>query len=218
MKSQTEREKAYRKIREAIMFGNLNPGEKLAERHLCEMLELGRTPIREAIRQLESEGFLRVVPNRGAYVIKMSIHDIEEVAEVVGVLEGYGAAKAAKIITPKQLNELKKIGAQFNAAAKDLDYDAYAEIDSKFHDFFPRIIGNAFLVTEIRNMRNKSFRLRAPKTFLFDHVNEFVIDHEKIIEAVSENDPEKACDAMKLHVKRAKDHFIQFLKENPWLS
>ncbi|BBO82047.1 GntR family transcriptional regulator [Desulfosarcina ovata subsp. sediminis] len=217
MKSQTEREKAYRKIREAIMIGTLKPGEKLAERHLCEMLELGRTPIREAIRQLESEGFLRVVPNRGAYVINMSIHDIEEVAEVVGVLEGYGAAKAAKIITPKQLNELKKIGAKFHAIAKDWNYEAYAELDFKFHDFFPRIIGNTFLIAEIRKMRNKSFRLRSPRTFLFVHVNEFIRDHEKIIEAMSERDPKKACDAMQLHVKRAKDHFIQFLKENSWI-
>lgn len=217
MKSQTEREKAYRKIRKAIMFGTLKPGEKLAERHLCEMLELGRTPIREAFRQLESDGFLQVVPNRGAYVMKMSIHDIEEVAEVVGILEGYSTAEAVKIITPDQLNELKKIDAKFSSIAKNWDDEAYAKIDFRFHEFFPRIIGNTFLVDEIRKMRNKLFRLRAPETAFFDHVNEFVSDHEKIIEAVAEKDPEKARDAVQLHAKRAKDHFIQFLKENPWL-
>ena len=114
-------------------------------------------------------------------------------------------------------DELKKIGAKFSSIKKDRDYEAYAEIDFKFHEFFPGIIGNAFLVAEIRKMRNKLFRLRAPQMVFFDHVNEFVIDHEKIIEAMSEKDPEKARDAMELHVKGAKDHFIRFLQENPWL-
>lgn len=216
MKPQTEREKAYRKIRNAIMFGTLKPGEKVVERHVCEMLELGRTPTREAFRQLESEGFLRVVPNRGAYVTKMSIHEMEEVAEVVSLLEGYGVAKAAQLITPEQVNELKKIGAKFSSVANNGDYEAYAEIDFEFHEFFPGLIGNAFLLGEIRKLRNKLFRLRALKKALFDHIAEFVIDHEKIIEAMSDRDPKKACDAMKLHVKHAKDHFIQFLKDNPW--
>jgi DNA-binding GntR family transcriptional regulator len=198
------------------MFGTLKPGEKVVERHVCEMLGLGRTPTREAFRQLESEGFLRVVPNRGAYVTRMSIQEMEEVAEVVGVLEGYGADKAAQLITPGQVNELKKIGARFSSVAKDGDYEAYAEIDFEFHEFFPGIIGNAYLVAEIRKMRNKLFRLRALTKALFDHVDEFVLDHEKIIKAMSDRDPEKACDAMKSHVKHAKDHFIQFLKDNPW--
>lgn len=217
MKSQTEREKAYLGIRKAIMSGTLKPGEKVAERDLCEMLDLGRTPIREAFRQLESEGFLRVVPNRGAYVVKLSINDIEEVAEVVGVLEGYGAAKAAEIITPKQLKELKKIQTKLLPMAKDWDPETYADTDFKFHEIFPRIAGNAFLLAEIRNMRNKLFRLRAPKMVFFEHVNEFLSDHEKLIEAMSERDPDKARDTMQLHVKRATGQFIQFLKENPWL-
>jgi DNA-binding GntR family transcriptional regulator len=212
----TEREKAYEKIRNAIMFGDLKPGERVVERRICDMLELGRTPVREAFWQLEKDGFIRVMPNKGAYVPKMSIRDYEEIAEVAAVLEGYGVELAAKTIQPKQVEELKKIVRQVSAAAKTGDYIAYAEMDFVFHEFFPELTQNAFLVREIRKLRHSLFRLRALTKALYNHVDEFLSDHEKILEAIVAGNSKKASNAMQKHIKHSKDRFVQYLQENPW--
>jgi DNA-binding GntR family transcriptional regulator len=212
----TEREKAYQKIRNAIIFGDLKPGERVVERRVCSMLDLGRTPVREAFWQLEKDGFIRVTPNKGAYVPKMSIRDYEEIAEVAAVLEEYSVESAVKIIRPNQVKELEKIVRDVETAAGTGDYIKYSEADFVFHEFFPKLIRNAFLVSEIRKLRHSLFRLRALTKALFDHVDEFLSDHEKILEAVIEGNAKKASNAMQKHVKHSKDHFIQYLQENPW--
>lgn len=214
---ETEREKAYRKIRKAIMFGELKPGEKVVERRLCKMLDLGRTPAREAIRKLESEGFIRAVPNRGAYVTKTSIRDMEEIAEVVAALEVYSIGMAAEMIAPDQVIQLEQIEEEVSAAAKSGNYESYAEKDFQFHGFFPTLSGNAFLLCEIRRLRNRLFLVRALNKALFDHVDEYILDHQAIVEAVIQKKPGKARRAMQIHVMHAKDHFVAFLRENPWL-
>ena len=165
------------------MFSELKPGEKVIERRLCKMLELGRTPTREAMRKLESEGFLRAVPNRGAYVTKTSLREMEEIAEVVSILEANSIAQAAKKITPGQTVELKKLLRRVEDAAKSKKYEWYTEEDFRFHEFFPILTGNEFLSAEIRRMRNRLFNVRALTKALFDHVDEFLLDHREIMEA-----------------------------------
>ena len=198
------------------MFGDLKPGERVVERRICDMLELGRTPVREAFWRLEKDGFIRVMPNKGAYVPKMSIRDHEEIAEVDAVLEGYAVELAAKVIRPKQVEELKKIVRQVSAAAKTGDYLAYVEMDLVLHEFFPKLTQNVFLLREIRKLRQSLFFLRALSKALFNHVDEFLGDHDKILDAIIAGNPKKARNAMQKHVKRAKDRNVQFLQENPW--
>jgi len=114
------------------------------------------------------------------------------------------------------VDELKKIADQVTVAANSGKYEAYAEADFKFHEYFPGLSGNRFLVSEITKMRSKLFLLRALTKALFDHVDEFMLDHKHIVDAVIERNPEKATIAMQHHVKHAKDHFVEFLKDNPW--
>lgn len=212
----TEREKAFEIIRHSIMFGELKPGEKLAERRVCAMLELGRTPVREAFWQLEKEGFITVLPNKGAYVTKISIRDYEEIGDILAVLEGYGVELAAKSIKSEQLKEVRKIAEDVSRVARTGDYMAYSERDFIFHEFFPQLIQNRSLVNEIRKLRNLLFRLRALTKALFNHVDQFLDDHEEILEAIVERNSKKASNAMQEHVRHAKDYFIQFLQDNPW--
>jgi DNA-binding GntR family transcriptional regulator len=212
----TEREKAYKKIRDAIIYGTFKPGEKLIEKNICDLLELGRTPVREAFWQLEKDGFLKIIPNKGAYVPKISLREYEEYAEVAAVLEGYGVGIAAKIIKSEEVEELKKKGMKVVDAAGTDDYMNYNVADFAFHEFFPRVVKNEFLMSEIRKLRHRLFRLRAVTKALFNNVDEFLRDHEKIIHAVAEGNSEEASNAMKKHVNHAKEYCIFFLKENPW--
>ncbi len=87
--TKSKREHAYHQIRNAITYGELKPGERLIENKLCEIFKLGRTPLREALSQLQIEGYLDFVPNKGLTVSRMSIQNVKEIYDVIAVLEGY---------------------------------------------------------------------------------------------------------------------------------
>ncbi len=99
----TLREKILETIRDAIMTGALKPGEKVAEPDLAERFGISRTPIREAFRQLESEGYLTVIPRKGAVVTSFSPRDVEEFYAIKSILEGYAARRACEKLSVKDI-------------------------------------------------------------------------------------------------------------------
>src|SRR4051812_14059546 len=105
----TLRERILETIRDAIMSGSLKQGEKVAEPELAERFGISRTPIREAFRQLESEGYLTVIPRKGAVVAAFSERDVEEFYAIKSILEGYAARMACTNLTPKELDKLAAI-------------------------------------------------------------------------------------------------------------
>src|SRR5512140_2192132 len=105
----TLREKIIETIRDAIMSGALKPGEKVAEPELAERFGISRTPIREAFRQLESEGFLVVIPRKGAVVVSFSPKEIEEFYAIKSILEGYAARKACENLSDREIDKLRTI-------------------------------------------------------------------------------------------------------------
>jgi len=109
---------AYHQIRRWIVEGRLRPGERLVEQRLAEELELSRTPIREALRMLQSEGLVRFEPNRGARVRSLTVADIDDLYELRGRLEAMAAELAAVRATPDQLDRLMAAEADFAAAAQ----------------------------------------------------------------------------------------------------
>jgi DNA-binding GntR family transcriptional regulator len=212
-----KRNQAYIKIRHAIMFGILKPGEQLVERRISKEFDIGRTPLREAFWQLEKDGFLHTLPNKGAFVLKLSIGDFEEIAEVVAKLEAYGVELAVKNIMPDQLKKLQEFTENVVISAKSGDYMAYSDSDFKFHDYLQEIHQNKSLMTKIVKYRVQLFRTRALSKALFDNVDEFLDDHQEIFAAVAEGNPKNANKAMQMHVRHAKTYFIRFFEENPWI-
>lgn len=105
--SQTE--EAYQKIRDAITYGQLKPGERLVETKICEIFKVGRTPLREALRQLQMEGYIDVFSNKGAVISKISIRDVEEIYNIVAILEGYATEVATGYIRTLDKKELRSI-------------------------------------------------------------------------------------------------------------
>ena len=103
------REKIYDKIKTRIIYGDLAQGEKLSEIELAESMGVSRTPLREAFRQLQMEGYIHALPNRGAYVKKLPPEEVEQIYSVIALLEGYAAKLAAKQISHVELNKLKKL-------------------------------------------------------------------------------------------------------------
>jgi DNA-binding GntR family transcriptional regulator len=211
-----KRERAYQCLRDAITFGTFKPGEKVVEKNVGEMFRLGRTPLREALRQLEKEGFIDVFPNRGAVVRKVSVEDLERVYDVLAVLEGHAVESSAGSMNPTAIKELKSVERAMLGAAREKDFKKWLDHNARFHEIFQRVSGNTVLSETISNLRRQTYRYRALALSIAGHVEEYLSDHRKILEATMEGKPEKAGKAMRRHVDRAGRILVKFLRENPW--
>lgn len=189
---QTLREKILETIRDAILKGTLSPGEKVAEPELAERFGISRTPIREAFRQLESEGYLTVIPRKGAVVTSLSERDIQEFYSIKSILEGYAARIAAERLTERDLDRLGTINERLAQLAREGDVKTFFRVHNEFHELFIRAAGNDKLLELINQLMMKFNRLRMASLSLPGRMEISVQEHRKIIEAFREHDGEKA--------------------------
>lgn len=179
----TLRERILETIRDAIMSGALKPGEKVAEPELATRFGISRTPIREAFRQLESEGYLTVIPRKGALVASFSAKDVEEFYAIKSILEGYAARKACHRLTPREINKLEAINEKLREIASEGDVRHFFKVHNSFHDLFIRGAGNEKLHEMIAALLKKFQRLRLASLSKPGRMFVSVEEHEKIIEA-----------------------------------
>ncbi len=179
----TLREKILETIRDAILKGSLKPGEKVAEPELAERFGISRTPIREAFRQLESEGYLTVIPRKGAVVASLSERDVEEFYAIKSVLEGYAARMAAEKMTDKEIDRLEGINERLEKLAREGDVKTFFRVHNDFHECFIRSAGNDKLLELISQLLLKFNRLRMASLSLPGRMEISVQEHRKIIEA-----------------------------------
>lgn len=192
---QTLREKILETIREAILKGELKPGEKVAEPELAERFGISRTPIREAFRQLESEGFLTVIPRKGAVVAALSERDVQEYYAVKSTLEGYAAELAAQNLSEKELAKLESINLRLKQLASDGDVKAFYKIHHDFHDTFLKAADNSKLYDLIKQLGMKFSRLRMASLAVNGRMAISVAEHEKLLDAFRRQDG-KAAEAL----------------------
>lgn len=188
----TLREKILETIREAILKGALRPGEKVAEPELAERFGISRTPIREAFRQLESEGYLTVIPRKGAVVASLSERDVEEFYAIKSILEGYAARMAAEKMTDKDIERLDGINERLEKLAREGDVKNFFRVHNDFHECFIRAAGNDKLLELINLLLLKFNRLRMASLSLPGRMEISVQEHQKIIEAFKKRQGELA--------------------------
>ncbi len=188
----TLRERILETIRDAIMSGALKPGEKVAEPELAERFGISRTPIREAFRQLESEGYLTVIPRKGAVVVSYSERDVEEFYAIKSILEGYAANRACEKLTGKEIEKLQAINDKLRQLANEGDIKHFFKVHNDFHELFVRAADNDKLYELISNLVKKFQRLRVASLSLPGRMQISVQEHNKIIEAFCSRDSEQA--------------------------
>lgn len=191
-KHQTLREKILENIRDAIISGTLKAGSRVSEPDLAERYGISRTPIREAFRQLESEGFLTVIPRRGAVVSEFSQKDVEEFYAIKSILEGYAARRACAKLTRQQLERLQSINDRLSELAEQNDIKTFFKIHGDFHDLFIKAADNEKLRELITSLVTRFQRLRLMSLSLPGRMRISVQEHEKIIDAFSRKDAEAA--------------------------
>jgi DNA-binding GntR family transcriptional regulator len=189
---QTLREKILETIRESILKGQLKPGEKVAEPELAERFGISRTPIREAFRQLESEGYLTVIPRKGAVVTALSERAVEEFYAIKSILEGYAAQMAAENMTDKDIEKLEQINQKLQELADEGDVKTFFKIHNEFHEVFIRAAGNEKLLELINQLMMKFNRFRLASLSLPGRMEISVKEHEKIIKAFKRKDGAQA--------------------------
>lgn len=188
----TLREKILENIRDAIISGSLKAGSRVSEPDLAERYGISRTPIREAFRQLESEGYLTVIPRRGAVVSEFSQNDVEEFYAIKSILEGYAARRACEKMTGKELERLQSINNRLAELAENNDIKTFFRIHGDFHDLFIRAADNEKLRELITSLVTRFQRLRLMSLSLPGRMRISVQEHEKIIEAFRNKDAKLA--------------------------
>jgi len=182
------REVVCETLREAIISGVLKPGERLMEIQLAEELGVSRTPVREAIRKLELEGFVIMIPRRGTYVADLSIKDINEVFEVRTALDALAAGLAAERITDEELEQMERLLVHIGEYIEQDDMDKIVEADSQFHDILYRASRNDRLVQIINNLREQLTRFRSISMSYPGRLKNTLEEHSRLVEALAARD------------------------------
>ena len=188
----TLRESILETIRDAIISGALKPGEKVAEPELAERFGISRTPIREAFRQLESEGYLTVIPRKGAVVVSFSERDVEEFYAIKSILEGYAARKACEKLTPREIEKLQSVNDKLRLLAEEGDVKHFFKVHNSFHELFIRAADNDKLTELIMSLVGRFQRLRIASLSLPGRMDLSVKEHQKIIDAFRNGDADLA--------------------------
>ena len=206
------RDVVFNTLRRAILTGELRPGERLMEIHLANRLGVSRTPIREAIRKLELEGLVTMIPRRGAEVAQISKKSLQDVLEVRRALDVLCAELACDRITAEGKTALKKACDNFEEATKTRDAVTIAEADVALHDIIVQATGNQRLIQLINNLSEQMYRYRFEYIKDENQHNNLVEEHRMIYESIVRGDKEGAAKAAKLHIDNQESSIIKQLR------
>ena len=194
------RDVVFKTLRQAILTGELKPGERLMEIHLANRLGVSRTPIREAIRKLELEGLVIMMPRRGAEVAEISEKSLKDVLEVRRSLDILCAELACERITDEGIEALEKAGIDFEKATETKDAKVIAAADVAFHDIIIGATNNDRLITLINNLSEQMYRYRFEYIKDESQHSNLVKEHEELFHAIKNRDKAAAAKSAGVHI------------------
>ena len=206
------REIVCESLRTAIIGGVLKPGERLMEIQLADELGVSRTPIREAIRKLEQEGFIDMLPRRGAYVANISIKDVIDVYEIRIALDVLAAGLAAERITGEELSLLRQRLGIIKEVVEHDDMEKIGEYDWAFHEVLYKASKNERLVGIINNLRDQLTRLRVTSMNYQDRIQDTMLEHELLVESIANREPELAKRRAFEHMRNAEKTLLEAIE------
>jgi DNA-binding GntR family transcriptional regulator len=203
----------YKKLRRAIATGELSPGGKIIESKMIKEFGASRTPFREAIKRLEATGFVETIHNKGTYVRKVTLQEVEQIFEVLSMLEGYASYLAAQNITAREVEALQQLNANMRVLTQAGNHAEFHKKNVEFHFLISRLSKNEFLQNLIRDGYDRIHRYRFIGTAVGNNFQRFSSSHEALLEAFKERNAKKADEEMRDHIKEIKDIIISFLRE-----
>lgn len=207
------RDVVFNTLREAILKGELRPGERLMEIHLANRLGVSRTPIREAIRMLELEGLVLMIPRKGAEVAGISEQGLRGVLEVRRSLEELAIELACQRMADDDILELKKTQEEFRRAVRTADAMTIAETDEHYHDIIYNGTGNSRLIQILYNLREQMYRYRLEYIKDADKRQILVVEHDQILKAIQNRHVAEAKAAIREHIDNQEITVSRNIKE-----
>jgi len=194
------RDVVFNTLRQAILKGELEPGERLMEIQLADRLGVSRTPVREAIRKLELEGLVLMIPRKGAEVAKISEKNLRDVLEVRRSLEELAIELACQRMTEEDFEALEKAQEAFQLAVEAGDSMTIAETDEHYHDIIYNGTGNIRLVQILNNLREQMYRYRLEYIKDAEKRQILLAEHNRILKAVKARQVADAKVAIREHI------------------
>lgn len=206
------RDVVFNTLRQAILTGELKPGERLMEIHLANRLGVSRTPIREAIRKLELEGLVTMIPRKGAEVAQITEKSMNDVLEVRRAVDALCVELACDRIDSQSLEQLRIACDNFEQAVKTKDVKKIAQADVKLHDIIVQATGNQRLIQLVYNLSEQMYRYRFEYIKDASQHQHLVEEHRIIYESIVNKDKDTASRAAKMHIDNQEKAIMQQIR------
>lgn len=208
---------AYRAIREGILAGTFPGGAHITARQLAEATGLSRTPVREAMRRLEAEGMITLIPHRGAFVASWTDDEIEQIYELRVLLESFAAQVAAQRINDEQRAELAQLTEEMNRLVEQrpVDVDAIAEVNDRFHKCVLEACGNPRLRDLLGAITETPLQLSTFRRYSVDQLRRSASQHAELVAALSVGDADWASSVMTSHIRSARHTLLRATPKVP---
>jgi DNA-binding GntR family transcriptional regulator len=203
----------FENLKQAIIRGEVAPGDRLVESRLADALDISRTPVREAIHKLEREGLLRKLPKGGFTVMNLSREDIEETFGIRCVLESYAARLAAQNYSEEELLPLEDKIEEFQRFLDKGQLDELPRINTEFHTLFYALSRSPKLIKMINDLRDQIYRFRKILLKMDKWAEVSNQDHRKILDAIRERDVNRVEKVVKQHIARGQRIVLNALEE-----
>lgn len=208
MREKTKKDLAYEEIKRLILDGKLSGDMPVSENVLANMLDISRTPVRDALRRLEMDGFVRVIPNQGVVIREVSISEVKEIYDMRIALEEFVVRELADGLSGEDFRNLEAILKKQEEACEKRDAVAFHEEDRKFHDYLMRVYGNAMITNFIARLRDRIEGINVNMLKTPGNMQLFYGEHKRIFEALRKRSGEEAAKEMDEHLKGGKTRLI----------
>ena len=192
-------------VRDRILKGEYEIGEKIKENQIASELKVSRTPIRDAFKQLENEGLIDYVPNRGCFAKGFTQQDVDDIYAVRTALEQLAVERAVQRITEEELAELEEQWDLMEFYAKKKDSKKVLELNTSFHDVIYTSTRSRFMAQVLRSYKDYIDKTRKSVFYDDTYLDAILVEHREIMEAIKARDREKSVAAVSFHLKRSQD-------------
>lgn len=204
-------EQIANRLRDMIIQNEFTPGDRIRERDISKILEVSRTPLREALHMLATEGLIELIPNRGAVVTKSSPEEIADMLQVLGVLEAFAGERVCEHITDEEISEIKALQYEMMAAFARQDRLTYFKLNQKIHLSIVKATRSETLLSLHSRLNARLYRIRYQSNLKNETWGTALDEHENILEALEQRDSEKLSALLRQHLRSTWEKVSEFM-------
>ena len=203
-------------IEKAILSGSIKPGERLIETELANKLEISKSPVREALKRLEGEGIVQLVPRKGYFVRDINRKSIEDFFDVMFILEPASALLSLKKKNETVCKEIDEILRNMDRSLRKKDHESYRVLNDQFHGLFYGLTDNEWIIKILGILRKQAYLLRSLSLYTRDRLTSSFEEHTAIADAYQKGDKKELEGAVKNHLRLFRENILEsdFVKKN----